>query len=107
MKQLKGADKSELYSFIEKSLEDIFHAAEQSRSEVGPVEFSLAVTEIKEAGGGIKLIVADATGKYQRQKITTLRFTIRPTKDAPPYIGMLRTKKRNPLNKALGSKSLH
>ena len=68
MKQLKGADKSELYSFIEKSLEDIFHAAEQSRSEVGPVEFSLAVTEIKEAGGGISSSLLTQQGNIKGRK---------------------------------------
>lgn len=98
---MSDKDDSELYKFVSKSVEEIYKAARKTRSEIGPIEFSLAVTEIKEADGGIKVIVARAGGKYANSKITTIRFTIQPPKDAPQYFGTLSERANISLARAL------
>ncbi|MHB1908442.1 MAG: hypothetical protein ACYCQJ_06175 [Nitrososphaerales archaeon] len=67
-------DQSELYNFIDTALEDISKAAEKHNVSYLPVKFKVAVVEVRQAGGGIKIIVADAGAKYEKEKITTIDF---------------------------------
>ncbi len=45
---------------------------------VQPIKFDIAVTETKEAGGGLKIHVVNAGGKYKAEEITKIQFEIHP-----------------------------
>lgn len=44
-----------------------------------PIKFNLAVTKIKEVGGGVKIHVVDAGGKYKAEEMTKIEFEVMPT----------------------------
>lgn len=46
---------------------------------VEPIKFNVAVAKMKEAGGGFKIYVVDAGGKYKAEEITRVQFEIHPT----------------------------
>ncbi len=43
---------------------------------VGPVEFDLAVTNIKEKGGGIKIYVTEAKGKLKSEEVNRIKMKV-------------------------------
>jgi hypothetical protein len=47
---------------------------------VGVIEFEVAVVKTKEAKGGLKLLVADASGKYCKENISRIKFSVIGTK---------------------------
>lgn len=71
-----------------KELQDFIHAtltaikgglAEHKDFTVdGPVAFSLAVVNTQEKGGGIKIYVTNASGKFKKEQVSKLEFKISP-----------------------------
>lgn len=45
---------------------------------VKPIEFSLAIINTKEGGGGLKIYVAKAEGKLKSEEISHIRFEVVP-----------------------------
>ena len=43
---------------------------------VGPIEFELAVIKMKKGRGGIRFIIADASGNYSKENISRIKFKI-------------------------------
>ncbi len=47
----------------------------------GMIEFDLAVTNVKEAKGGLKVYVVGASGERKSEKISRIRFKVHPYAD--------------------------
>jgi len=47
---------------------------------IGPIEFELAVIKVKEAKGGLKFLIADASGNYSKESISKIKFQIGGTR---------------------------
>lgn len=43
---------------------------------IGPIEFELAVIKSKEAKGGLKFFIADASGNYSKESISKIKFQV-------------------------------
>jgi len=48
----------------------------QETGVVGPIEFELAVIKSKEAKGGLRFFLADASGKYSKDSISRIKFKV-------------------------------
>jgi hypothetical protein len=49
---------------------------------LGPIEFELAVIKQKKAGGGFRILLADAEGKYSKESISRISFKITDIRSA-------------------------
>lgn len=47
----------------------------------GMIEFDLAVTNVKEAKGGLRVYVVGAGAKHKSEKISKIRFRVKPYAD--------------------------
>jgi hypothetical protein len=48
---------------------------------IGPIEFEIAVIKSKEAKGGLKFFIADASGNYSKESISKINFKICAPRD--------------------------
>lgn len=73
-----------LKQYISSVLDDIEDAlkAKKGYSLRNPVKFSVAVVNTKSGGGGLKVYVVGAEGKYQSEEISRIEFSIHPPKAA-------------------------
>ena len=77
-----GTNTDELSEFIRSALKGIKKGIEGEKFYLSEsVKFDVAVTKIKEGGGGFKLHVVDAGGKYRAEEITKIQFEIHPDVD--------------------------
>lgn len=68
---------AELDKFIKSTIDSITKGIEGSEMGLkGEIEFELAIVNLKEGGGGLKVYVADATGKYKKEEISKIKFKI-------------------------------
>ena len=42
----------------------------------GLIEFEIAVIKSKEAGGGFRLLIADAGGNYSKESVSRIKFSV-------------------------------
>ena len=66
----------ELEKFVRSTIESIKKGTPDGFTFHGPVEFEIAVVKIKEAKGGFKLFVVDASGKYDKEAVSRIKFKI-------------------------------
>jgi len=62
---------------------------------IGPIEFELAVIKSKEAKGGLKFFIADASGNYSKESISKIKFQIggiRTRRSAFPLLWLTESK---------------
>ena len=72
-------DEKEISEFIKATLQGIRNGiAGENVVLTEPIKFDLAVTKIKEGGGGVKVYVMDAGGKYKAEEITKIQFEVNP-----------------------------
>ena len=72
-------DSNELSEFIQSTIKGIKKGLEGADYLIiEPIKFNVAVAKIKEGGGGFKLHVVDAGGKYKAEEITKIQFEIQP-----------------------------
>lgn len=45
-----------------------------------PIEFEIAVIKAKEAKGGVKFFIADASGNYSKESISKIKFQVGGTR---------------------------
>ena len=70
-------DNAELCKFIKSTIESINKGTEGSGiSLIGEIEFELAVINLKECEGGLKVYVTNAGGKYSKEEISKIKFKI-------------------------------
>ena len=43
---------------------------------IGQIEFEIAVIKTKEAKGGLKFLIADASGNYSKESVSRIKFNI-------------------------------
>jgi hypothetical protein len=43
---------------------------------IGAIEFEIAVLKSKEASGGFKFFVADASGNYSKESVSRIKFSV-------------------------------
>lgn len=70
-------DEKEIAEFIRAALQGI-RAGTSAQNVIitEPIKFNLAVTKIKEGGGGVKIHVVDAGGKYKAEELTRIEFEV-------------------------------
>jgi hypothetical protein len=75
---LAKIESEELKDFVSSTIESIEQGL-KNRDYVlsGDIEFEVAVVNVKKVGGGIKLFVADASGKYGEEDVSKIKFKIR------------------------------
>jgi len=63
---------------------------------VGPIEFEIAVIKSKEAKGGLKFFIADASGNYAKENISKIMFKVMGISDVrgTPYSGVWLTESK-------------
>ena len=66
----------ELTEYITAVKDAIDSASQDSFQITSDIEFELAVINSKEKGGGLKLFVVDAKGKFEDQVISKIKFTM-------------------------------
>ncbi len=73
-------ESTELEEYIRSTLAAIKKGvhAEGSFRIHGLIEFDLAVTNVKEAKGGLKVYVVGASGERKSEKISRIKFKVRP-----------------------------
>lgn len=72
-------DSKELQDYINSSLTAIKDGVKQTGFKIlEPVEFSLAITNIAEKEGGLKIYVARADGKLRSEEISHIKFEAKP-----------------------------
>lgn len=72
-------DEKEISEFIKAAIQGIRNGISgQNVMLIEPIKFNLAVTKIKEGGGGVKIHVVDAGGKYKTEEITRMEFEVHP-----------------------------
>jgi len=73
-------ESKELEEFLSSSLSAIKKGAEGSGDFriAEPVEFDLAVINTKEAGGGLKIYIAKAEGKFKSEEISHIKIKVKP-----------------------------
>jgi hypothetical protein len=73
-------DEKEISEFIKASLQGIRNGISSDNFALTEsIKFNLAVITIKEGGGGFKIHVVDAGGKYRAEEITKIEFQVTPT----------------------------
>jgi hypothetical protein len=72
-----------LKEYIDSVLEDIEDALKMRKGYAlkGPIKFSLSVVNTKSGGGGLKVYVVGAEGKYKSEEISRIEFSIQPPKE--------------------------
>ena len=66
----------ELTEYIKAVKDAVESASEDSFQITSDIEFELAVINSKEKGGGLKLFVVDAKGKFEDQAISKIKFSM-------------------------------
>ena len=66
----------DLEKFVRSTIESIKKGTPDGFVLHGPVEFEVAVVKSKEAKGGFKLFVVDASGKYDKEAVSRVKFKI-------------------------------
>jgi hypothetical protein len=66
----------ELEEFVRSTIEGIKKGTPDGFALHAPIEFEVAVVKIKEVKGGFKLFVVDASGKYDKEAVSRVKFKI-------------------------------
>lgn len=85
-----GENSEDLKDIVRSTIESIKEGLKGKEcGVVGPIEFELAVIKAKEEKGGIKFIIADASGNYSKESISKIKFQvggIRPRHGDFPFL---------------------
>lgn len=79
-KTLEGVDaekNEELQEFVHSAIGSIKEGTPKPYYLHSDIDFEMAVVSVKEAKGGFKLFVVDASGKYDKEATTRIKFSIR------------------------------
>lgn len=66
----------ELENFVRAAIEGIEKGLKNGYGLIGDIEFEVAVVKVKEAGARVKLFVVDASGKYEKEKVSIIKFKV-------------------------------
>ena len=69
----------ELKSYVSSAVEAVATGARNGGGKIrDPIEFDIAIANVKEAGGGLKVYIADAKGVYKNERISRIKFKVQP-----------------------------
>ena len=69
-------ESQELKNFIRSTIENIEKGLKKGYELIGDIEFEVAVVNLKKVGGGLRLLVVDASGKYSKEAVTKIKFRV-------------------------------
>ncbi len=77
------ADEEEIEEFIRTFLNGVEEGLGNKYEVKGDIDFEIAVAITKKVGGGFKIFVVDAEGKYSKEKLSKVKFKVKkkPTKE--------------------------
>lgn len=77
MVKLAKIEGEELRSYVNSTIESIEEGLKGKKYRLsGCVEFEIAVVTVKKGEGGLRLFVVDASGKYEKENVSKIRFKI-------------------------------
>jgi hypothetical protein len=75
----KFIESTELKEYIKSSITAIKEGVDGTGFEINkPIEFSLAIINTSEGGGGVKILIAKAEGKLKSEEISHIKFEVQP-----------------------------
>ena len=75
-------ESQELKEYIRSSIDAIKTGVEGTGYRIRkPIEFSLAVTNTTEGGGGLRIYIAKAEGKLKSEEISHIKFEVEPKRE--------------------------
>ena len=74
MSENEGNDLKEIVSATLESIK--YGLKDKQCGVIGAVEFEIAVIKSKEAKGGLKFLIADASGNYSKESVSKIKFTV-------------------------------
>ena len=78
-------ESKELQEYIKSTLTAIKNGVKAAGFRTSnPIEFNLAVTNVSEGGGGLKIYVVKAEGKLRSEEISHIKFQAIPEYKQPP-----------------------
>lgn len=69
-------ESKELENFVRAAIEGIEKGLKEGYVIAGDIEFEVAVVKIKGAGARVKLFVVDASGKYDKEEVSKIKFKV-------------------------------
>ena len=70
-------EQNEIEEFVKSCIAGIEKGIGKDHYIRGDIDFELAIVKTKDVGGGFKIFVADAKGKYSSEKISKVKFQVR------------------------------
>jgi len=84
-------ESEDLEKFVASTINSIKKGIPEDYRLEGQVDFELAVVKVKEAKGGFKLFVADASGSYGKEAISRIKFSVGKERQKQVVIGRVQT----------------
>lgn len=78
-------ESQELTDLVRSTIEGIEKGLQNGYSLQGDIEFEVAIVKMKSADGGVKLVVVNASGKYNKEEVSKIKFKV--SQDFPPNLG--------------------
>ncbi len=80
-------NQQELTNYVKAVIEGVQNGIPEDYEIKSTIDFELAVINTKEAKGGINILVADGKGKYEKESISKIKFSVgREELHVPPMI---------------------
>jgi hypothetical protein len=75
--KLAKIEGEELRSYVNSTIESIEEGLKGKKYRLsGCIEFEIAVVNVKKGEGGLRLFVVDASGKYEKENVSKIRFKV-------------------------------
>lgn len=67
----------ELETLVRETIEKIKRGTEGTGyTQMGDIEFELAIVKVSDKGGGLNIHVLDASGKYSKEELSKIKFKV-------------------------------
>jgi hypothetical protein len=77
MSENKPEVSEDLKEIVSTTIESVRAALKDKQCGViGAIEFEIAIIKTKEAKGGLKFLIADASGNYSKESVSKIKFSI-------------------------------
>lgn len=77
MSEVKPEISEDLKEIVSTTIESIREGLKGKQcGVVGQIEFEIAVIKTKEAKGGLKFLIADASGNYSKESVSRIKFNV-------------------------------
>lgn len=77
MTENKSEVSEDLKEIVSATIESIKEGLKDKQcAVVGVIEFEIAVIKTKEAKGGLRFLIADASGNYSKENVSRIKFSV-------------------------------